>query len=159
MELTGENLYKEYIDNKRSTRECAKAFGVTQSLIMRRMRYWNIPSRSYKENKMPLKKGDKMPESQKENISKAMVDNPRNYMLGRTLEKHPQWKGGTRVYRRMKLSEVPLVCTDCGARETIRIKTNLHVHHIDGDRENNKLDNLQVLCASCHKKKHLKEEL
>ena len=44
------------------------------------------------------------------------------------------------------------------------IKTFGHVHHIDGDRTNNRLDNLVLLCPSCHKradierkKKHKKE--
>ena len=44
------------------------------------------------------------------------------------------------------------------------IKTFGHVHHVDGDRSNNKLENLLLLCPSCHKrmdierkKKHKKE--
>lgn len=32
------------------------------------------------------------------------------------------------------------------------IKRFGHVHHIDGDRSNNKLENLLLLCPSCHKK-------
>ena len=32
------------------------------------------------------------------------------------------------------------------------IKMSGHVHHIDGDRSNNKLENLILLCPSCHKK-------
>jgi hypothetical protein len=31
-------------------------------------------------------------------------------------------------------------------------KNNLHVHHIDGNRENNVQSNLIVLCGDCHKK-------
>jgi 5-methylcytosine-specific restriction endonuclease McrA len=27
---------------------------------------------------------------------------------------------------------------------------NLEVHHIDGDRTNNSLENLQLLCPNCH---------
>lgn len=30
----------------------------------------------------------------------------------------------------------------------------MHVHHIDEDRSNNELNNLQVLCRSCHYKGH-----
>jgi len=44
------------------------------------------------------------------------------------------------------------------------IKTFGHVHHVDGDRSNNQLENLLLLCPSCHrrsdierKKKHKKE--
>ncbi|GAG75394.1 unnamed protein product [marine sediment metagenome] len=32
------------------------------------------------------------------------------------------------------------------------IKMSGHVHHVDGDRSNNKLENLILLCPSCHKK-------
>ena len=39
-------------------------------------------------------------------------------------------------------------CTKCGATE------NLHVHHIDHDTKNNDVENLIVLCQSCHIKYH-----
>lgn len=35
---------------------------------------------------------------------------------------------------------------------------NLHVHHIDGDSDNNDLDNLAVLCKICHQKVHRGED-
>lgn len=30
----------------------------------------------------------------------------------------------------------------------------LHIHHIDGDRENNKTANLVQLCKECHMMRH-----
>ena len=44
------------------------------------------------------------------------------------------------------------LCVHCGSTE------NLHVHHIDKNHGNNSLNNLLVLCASCHKKEHLEME-
>ena len=38
-------------------------------------------------------------------------------------------------------------CQKCGSKEA-------HIHHIDWDKENNNLDNLIVLCNSCHQKLH-----
>lgn len=35
-------------------------------------------------------------------------------------------------------------CEKCGGTE------NLHVDHINADRSNNTIDNLQTLCKSCH---------
>lgn len=32
----------------------------------------------------------------------------------------------------------------------------LQIHHIDGNENNNKFENLEVLCANCHIKRHLK---
>lgn len=40
------------------------------------------------------------------------------------------------------------VCEFCGAIE------NVHTHHKDLNHNNNKLDNLQWLCGSCHSKLH-----
>lgn len=38
-------------------------------------------------------------------------------------------------------------CVECGKKDC-----RIEVHHIDGNRENNKIENLKPLCASCHKK-------
>ena len=44
------------------------------------------------------------------------------------------------------------VCEGCGTTE------ELHVHHIDRDPKNNSPKNLATLCASCHLKKHWRED-
>ena len=48
----------------------------------------------------------------------------------------------------LELYNIPLICINCGTIEKI------HIHHIDGNRLNNKLSNLKVLCNSCHNKEH-----
>lgn len=40
-------------------------------------------------------------------------------------------------------------CACCGWNEDTRI---LEVHHIDSNRENNEIDNLIILCPTCHRK-------
>lgn len=43
-------------------------------------------------------------------------------------------------------------CQECGWN-VINIYTNkcpLHVHHVDGDADNNRPENLKVLCPNCH---------
>lgn len=50
-----------------------------------------------------------------------------------------------------KINELILhkeVCELCGCDE------NLDIHHIDGNWQNNNLDNLICLCRSCHNKEH-----
>ncbi len=41
-------------------------------------------------------------------------------------------------------------CECCGIREWNGEKAPLQLHHIDGNRYNNDLQNLQILCANCH---------
>lgn len=154
MELNKENLLQKYIVDKLGTRECAKIFGVSQYTVCRKLKKFGIKSRAYTENKMPTPKGSNLSDAHKKAISDHHKNDQNWHMRGRTLEKHHNWKGGVHSYRRMKLSEVPLVCAICEQKEIIRKRTNLHVHHLDHDRSNNSLDNLQVLCVSCHKKVH-----
>jgi len=41
-------------------------------------------------------------------------------------------------------------CERCGLTEWQGEKIPLEVHHIDGNRRNNELSNLQLLCPNCH---------
>ena len=41
-------------------------------------------------------------------------------------------------------------CENCGITKWFNQPINLEVHHVDGDRTNNELDNLLLLCPNCH---------
>lgn len=62
-------------------------------------------------------------------------------------EKHPKYKNGmtSKRYKKMIKKEK---CEECGTTE------KLGIHHKDGNHGNNVVDNLQVLCASCHGNHH-----
>jgi len=45
-------------------------------------------------------------------------------------------------------------CEICGLSEWLGHKIPLELHHIDGNRFNNSLDNLQILCPNCHSLTH-----
>ena len=64
--------------------------------------------------------------------------------------KHPQYKHGKYCYRDVIPPEMRVQCWECFSHK------NIDVHHKDGNRENNDISNLEVLCHSCHIKKHAK---
>lgn len=65
-------------------------------------------------------------------------------------ERHYRWIGGGRRHARhvKAITGVPKVCEQCGSSRFVV------VHHLDSDKNNNELGNLQYLCSSCHKYEH-----
>jgi len=47
-----------------------------------------------------------------------------------------------------KRNKLPFYCELCGQQK------NVLIHHKDRNRNNNSLQNLQILCASCHAIEH-----
>ena len=41
-------------------------------------------------------------------------------------------------------------CENCGITEWMGTKVSIELHHIDGNRENNDISNLKILCPNCH---------
>lgn len=82
--------------------------------------------------------------------------------LGKVRELAGNWKGGREEYaKKLALENLPNKCNLCNS-----IK-NLHIHHKDligtkyglvglSEIINNRLDNLEILCSSCHRDLHNK---
>lgn len=62
--------------------------------------------------------------------------------------KNPTWSGGHTTYREIGFDNLVNLCNRCGSTR------HLVVHHRDRDRSNPALDNLEILCRSCHLKEH-----
>tara|TARA_R110002074_G_scaffold380899_1_gene559737 strand:- start:93 stop:605 length:513 start_codon:yes stop_codon:yes gene_type:complete len=58
---------------------------------------------------------------------------------------------GQHTYRKTALQSKPNVCNKCSYNKYTQI---LIVHHIDRDRKNNNLSNLEILCPNCHAIEH-----
>jgi 5-methylcytosine-specific restriction endonuclease McrA len=54
-------------------------------------------------------------------------------------------------YRERALRELPNECKNCGYKTYPEI---LEVNHIDCDRSNNDITNLEILCPTCHSEYH-----
>lgn len=68
-------------------------------------------------------------------------------------EIHPDhYNGGVSVYRDAAFREYEPECDKCGYG---KYKSVMVVHHIDHDRDNNDVANLQILCRNCHMEHHL----
>ncbi len=63
-------------------------------------------------------------------------------------ELHPPHYGtGRHNYREIAYRSARKICVGCGYCE---LEDMLDVHHVDGDRDNNALGNLAILCVFCH---------
>lgn len=66
---------------------------------------------------------------------------------------HGSFKTGIQAYRNIyKDAHKELKCELCGSTK------NLCIHHLDENRYNNSLDNLQCLCKKCHQLHHVKRD-
>ena len=63
----------------------------------------------------------------------------------RSGDNHPNWNGNS--YRKKAIKHYPNKCENC---KYDKHKEILEVHHIDGNRKNNSLENLIILCPNCH---------
>ena len=81
--------------------------------------------------------------------------------LGQRLESglkaiHPPHYGdGKWTYRRKAFEEYEHKCNKCGWGDHIPV---LEVHHKDRNRKNDNIDNLEILCPTCHLTHHFLEK-
>jgi HNH endonuclease len=71
--------------------------------------------------------------------------------IGGIKEIQPPHYGETLRYRTLALRYYPNRCKNCGYDKHPEI---LEVNHIDCDRSNNRLENLEILCPTCHSEFH-----
>lgn len=60
------------------------------------------------------------------------------------------YKTGVSLYRKQCKEELEKGC-QCGEKR----KYLLFIHHMDGNRQNNNKENLEIVCANCHIIRHL----
>ena len=72
---------------------------------------------------------------------------------GNQLDKdNHQYKTGIGLYSKKGFENLPNICNRCKGN------INLLVHHIDHNRSNNELNNLEILCKKCHQAHHTRRD-
>lgn len=73
--------------------------------------------------------------------------------IGGLTEIQPPHYGTTcKSYRDMAFRAYPHKCLDCGYNKHAAV---LEVHHLNGNREINDIENLVIVCPTCHTERHL----
>ena len=95
----------------------------------------------------------RLPEDVKKRIKKNQFKKGHHYAhwTGKYGEKHPRYKGI--AYRNKVFSLKKKQCEKCGKNKFKSLR-HLHIHHRDGNRRNQNIKNLRVLCSKCHLKMH-----
>lgn len=81
-------------------------------------------------------------------------NNHPNYKDGRSYEPYPP---EFKKQRKLIHKHSTLICQDCGISEE-EFHGIIDVHHKDGNKKNNKPENLVILCRTCHKIRHNKKK-
>jgi len=64
--------------------------------------------------------------------------------------KHPNYQSFKLKKRLIKEGLKENVCENCGVSDWQNQKLEMELHHIDGNRFNHLLSNIQLLCPNCH---------
>ena len=170
--LTRRFLYQKYIVEKLSTYEIAKIVGCSDVIVGHYLIKYNIPRRTYSEARKGKPNGWEGKHHTKETrrkISEAMKgkNNPM-YGIHRFSEKAPAWKGGRYKgkdgYIRIYNPEHPYANRQGYVYEHRWIIEQYLgryltpkevVHHINGIKDDNRIENLMVFCCnSAHTRYH-----
>ena len=112
---------QRYYDAGRSGRQCMKQFGICAAV-------WHNAA---KNGKIILREDKPIP---LEELTAA------NRITSRA---HLRW-------RLLRAGVLDPVCAECGIVEWNSKPLSMHLHHINGVNNDNRLDNLQMLCPNCH---------
>jgi Zn finger protein HypA/HybF involved in hydrogenase expression len=79
----------------------------------------------------------------------AIVPRPKSLPLDQLLKQTPRSRNNIKL-RLITAGIKPCRCERCGIARWHKHPLSLCLHHINGDRHDNRLENLELLCPNCH---------
>nr|DAX47287.1 MAG TPA: NinG recombination protein [Caudoviricetes sp.] len=130
---------KKSVESSNSIRGCliklgVKPYGGNYEVFRKAIKYFNIDTSHF--TGQAHNKGNKLPEM--EIPIEEYLSNKRQILTVKLKKK--LYKNGLK----------DKVCEMCGIRDWNGRELVFELHHIDGNRNNNSLDNLMILCPNCH---------
>lgn len=175
MKTTKQVLSQLYVNEQKSVREIGLLIGKSPRQVSRYLKKFEIPTRAFSTKGLKPWQGKQHTEETKKKISKShagkklssehrkKVIKTLSSVSGQTKDKNPQWKGGRikvtqgyiwirmpkhpNAYKNGYVPEHRLIASQKIGRPLTRYE---HVHHLNGIKDDNRPDNLEVLNGQTH---------
>ena len=163
-----EEIIRLYVVDQKSTHVFARIFDTSHTTIRRILKANGVKMRSHVDAALPQVRyntcvmcgktfracntGEMRKLSRKCCSDTCFRELMRNIQLN---NQNSNWKGGHSQghYQRIRRETKEEICEWCG-----KIGCRLDTHHKDRNKANNSLDNIMVLCVSCHAYLHYIED-